>query len=309
MQFFNSLLNSIGKTPLFKLDGFHSTGNNIFVKAEFFNPLGSVKDRAARYILEGGIKTGKIFKGVKIVEPTSGNTGIALAGLCSVSGFDITLVMPSNMSIERQKLLRYLGAKLVLTDSSLGMKGAIDCAVKMLENKEADFMPDQFSNEFNSKAHYETTGPEIYDALEGEVHSFVAGVGTGGTISGTGRFLKEKNQNTKIVAVEPEKSAVLSGKKPSSHLIQGIGGGFIPKLLDTSILDEVIAVSDEKAIEYAKKLALEKGLFCGISSGAAVYASILYSEKFKNQNLNIVTILPSTGERYLSTALFSGTEA
>ncbi|MCB9480979.1 MAG: cysteine synthase A [Desulfobacteraceae bacterium] len=304
MQYFTSLFHSIGKTPLFKIDGLHDTGNNIFVKAEYFNPLGSVKDRAARYILEGGIKTGQIYKGVRIVEPTSGNTGIALAGLCSVSGYDITLVMPSSMSVERQKLLKYLGANLVLTDSSLGMKGAIDFASKMIENNEADFMPDQFSNKFNAMAHYETTGPEIYEALEGNVDSFVAGVGTGGTITGTGSFLKEKNRNIKIVAVEPEKSAVLSGKKPSSHLIQGIGGGFIPDLLDVSLLDEVVTVSDEMAVFYAKRLALEKGLFCGISSGAAVYASIAYSEKYKNQNLNIVTILPSTGERYLSTALF-----
>jgi cysteine synthase A len=305
MKYFDSLFFSIGRTPLFKIDGLHNTGNNIFVKSEFFNPLGSVKDRAARFMIEGGIKEGSIYEGVRIVEPTSGNTGIALAGLCKILGYDITLVMPSSMSIERQKLLRYFGADLVLTDPSLGMKGAVDRANEMLAKKEADFMPDQFSNKYNALAHYETTGPEIYDSLEGKVDAFLAGVGTGGTVSGTGRYLKEKNKKVRIAAVEPLKSAVLSGKSPSPHLIQGIGAGFIPDLLDTSIIDEIIGVEDEKAIEYARKLALCCGLFCGISSGAAVYASILYSEKFKNQNLNIVTVLPSTGERYLSTPLFA----
>lgn len=304
MQYFDSLISSIGKTPLFKISGFNSTGNNIYAKAEFFNPLGSVKDRAARFIIDGGIKEGKIYKGVRIVEPTSGNTGIALAGLCKILGYEITLVMPSNMSIERQKLLKYFGAKLVLTESSLGMKGALDHAEKMIAANEADFMPDQFSNYHNARAHYETTGPEIYESLEGKVDAFVAGVGTGGTLTGTGRYLKDKKKDIKVIAAEPEKSAVLSGKKPSSHLIQGIGAGFIPKLLDLSIMDEVIEVPDEKALEYSKKAALCCGLFCGISSGAALYASILYSEKHKNKNLNIVTVLPSTGERYLSTPLF-----
>jgi cysteine synthase A len=304
MQYFDSLISSIGKTPLFKISGFNSTGNNIYAKAEFFNPLGSVKDRAARFIIDGGIKEGKIYKGVRIVEPTSGNTGIALAGLCKILGYEITLVMPSNMSIERQKLLKYFGAKLVLTESSLGMKGALEHAEKMIAANEADFMPDQFSNYHNARAHYETTGPEIYESLEGKVDAFVAGVGTGGTLTGTGRYLKDKKKDIKVIAAEPEKSAVLSGKKPSSHLIQGIGAGFIPKLLDLSIMDEVIEVPDEKALEYSKKAALCCGLFCGISSGAALYASILYSEKHKNKNLNIVTVLPSTGERYLSTPLF-----
>ncbi|MDY0132383.1 MAG: cysteine synthase A [Desulforegulaceae bacterium] len=306
MQYFDSLISSIGRTSLFKIDPLHSTGNNVFVKTEFSNPFGSVKDRAALYMIEGGIKEGKIYEGVRIVEPTSGNTGVALAALSSILGYDITLVMPSNMSIERQKLLKYFGAKLELTDSSLGMKGSVDHALEMIADNKADFIPDQFSNKYNALAHYETTGPEIYQALEGKIAAFIAGVGTGGTITGSGRYFKEKNKEIKIIAVEPENSAVLSGKKPSSHLIQGIGAGFIPELLDTSILDEVIGIPDGKALEYSKKLALKCGLFCGISSGAAVYASILYSEKFKNQNLNIVTILPSTGERYLSTALFEG---
>lgn len=304
MRFFNGLNHIIGRTPLVKTESVNNSGNNIFLKLEFFNPVGSVKDRAGKYILQGAEKENLIGKGARLVEPTSGNTGIALAALCTAKDYNISLVMPSSMSVERQKLLRYFGADLILTDAKLGMAGAIDKAREMISTGEADFMPDQFSNKYNAVAHYETTGPEIFDDLDGNIDIFIAGVGTGGTITGVGRYLKERNKNVKIIAVEPYESQVLSGKGPAPHLIQGIGAGFIPELLDKDVLDDVVAVPGEKAVEYSRKIAKQEGILCGISSGAAIYASEIVSEKFKDKSLNIVTVLPSTGERYLSTKLF-----
>lgn len=300
MRFYKGIGSLIGKTPLLCIEG--ENNNKILLKIEFNNPTGSVKDRAASFMLHGARKDGLIDKGARLVEPTSGNTGIALAALCSLNDYKITLVMPSSMSIERQKLLKFFGADLVLTDKEGGMNASIEKAREMVCKKEVDFMPDQFSNKYNLIAHYETTGPEIYDDMEGEIDYFVSGVGTGGTITGTGKYLKEKNSDIKIIAVEPEESQVLMGKKPSPHLIQGIGAGFIPDLLDTSLIDEVIAVPGQKAIEYSRKIAKESGVLCGISSGAALSAAFTISKRTKNKN--IIAILPSTGERYLSTKLF-----
>jgi len=305
LKYFDSLDFSIGRTPLFLCpEEIDNSGNNIYLKAEFLNPLGSVKDRAAKYIIEGAEKENKINLNSRIVEPTSGNTGISLAAICSVKKYKLSLVMPSSMSTERKKLLKYFGAELILTDPSSGMRGALDKAREMIEKNEADFMPDQFSNKYNLSAHYNTTGHEIYEDTEGCTDIFIAGVGTGGTISGAGKYLKEKKKNIKVIAVEPAESPVLSGGKPAPHQIQGIGAGFVPDLLDQDLIDEVIQVSGEKAMEYAKKTARFSGLLCGISSGAAVYAAKIISQRHEGKNINIVTVLPSTGERYISTGLF-----
>ncbi|PIE74744.1 MAG: cysteine synthase A [Deltaproteobacteria bacterium] len=306
MKYYNDVSYCIGNTPLFNAAALHDTGNNILMKAEFINPLGSVKDRAAKYMLDGAERNKKIKKGSRIVEPTSGNTGIALAALCSLRGYKISLVMPSNMSIERQKLLKYFNSEIILTDPVAGMEGSVEKALDMIAKNQADYMPDQFSNKDNVLAHYETTGPEIYADTDEKIDIFVAGAGTGGTVAGAGKYLKEKKSSIKVIAVEPEESSILSGNKPSSssHIIQGIGAGFVPEILDLSIIDDVVAVPGEKALEYSRKAALLTGTLCGISSGAALYASLVVSERYKNEGLNIVCILPSTGERYLSTKLF-----
>jgi len=305
MNFYHGIDYCIGKTPLVLLhDSFNNSGNNIFLKLDFFNPVGSVKDRAAKFILSGAEYEGLLGDGSRIVEPTSGNTGIALAALCAARNYDITLVMPSSVSEERKKLLTFFGADIILTDLKGGMGAAISKAEEIIQSGGADFMPNQFVNPYNVKAHFETTGPEIYEDLEGCVDCFVAGVGTGGTITGTGQYLKSKDKNVKIIAVEPFESPVISGGDAAPHLIQGIGAGFIPENLDIGILDEVVKVKGEDALLYSRMLAKKSGILCGISSGAAVFASLQISARYADQGLNIVTILPSTGERYLSTQLF-----
>lgn len=282
----------IGKTPLLEIIP------GIFAKLEMFNPLSSVKDRAAFYML----KNAGLQRGAQIVEPTSGNTGIALAYISRVMGFKITLTMPETMSVERRKILSALGAELVLTDGAKGMPGAIARAKEIAAERGA-FMPNQFENPFNALAHKETTGPEIWEAMEGKVDYFVAGVGTGGTITGAGEFLKSKNPDIKIIAIEPSASPVLSGGKAGPHKIQGIGAGFVPKILNVNIIDEIIAVSNEDAFNAARTAA-ERGVFAGISGGAALHAARLLAARPENAGKNIVAILPDTGERYLSTELY-----
>jgi len=284
-----STLNAIGNTPLIELE------KNIFGKCEFLNPTGSVKDRAALYIIQDGIKSGKIKENTNIIEPTSGNTGIALAAICAKLGLKLTLTMPESMSVERRKLMSVYGANLVLTPASEGMKGSIEKAFELA--KENGFVPNQFENFSNVKAHKETTANEILKQL-GDVDILVSAVGTGGTISGIGEVLKKHNKNIKIIAVEPKQSNVLSGGNASPHKIQGIGAGFIPKILNLNIIDEVVTIDDEKALEYTKKLPKEKGLFVGISSSANILASKQISKKYPNKK--IVTILCDNGNRYLS---------
>ena len=290
----------IGNTPLVKLNKINNTSALIYAKLESFNPMSSIKDRAALAMIEAAEKEGKLKKGSVIIEPTSGNTGIGLAYIGSLKGYKVILTMPDTMSIERQKLLKALGAKVVLTEGSLGMKGAIEKAKELAASIIESFIPDQFNNPANPKAHEETTGPEIWNAINGKIDILVAGVGTGGTISGVGKYLKSKNPAVKIIAVEPSASAVLSGGEAGAHKIQGIGAGFIPGNYDTSIIDEVIQVSDEKAVETALRLTKEEGIFAGISSGAALEAALLIAFREENKDLNIVVILPDTGERYLS---------
>ncbi|MHA1370141.1 MAG: cysteine synthase A, partial [Promethearchaeota archaeon] len=279
---------------------------NVFGKGEFFNPGGSVKDRIGLSMIEMAEKEGIIKPGDTIVvEPTSGNTGIALALVSAVKGYKLILTMPESMSLERRKILTAFGAELRLTPASEGMKGAIKLANEIQEKGEAIFIPQQFKNKANPKIHYETTGPEIYEALNGNVSALVAGIGTGGTITGVGRYLREKlGNNLKIVAVEPEDSPVLSGGKPGPHGIQGIGAGFVPDVLDTSIYDEVRTVSFDDAIQMSRRLAREEGIFVGISAGANVHVALEVVKEF-NENDNIVTILCDTGERYLSTQLWT----
>ncbi|WP_203636072.1 cysteine synthase A, partial [Thermobrachium celere] len=275
----------------------------IYVKVEFFNPGGSVKDRIALNMIEEAEKEGLLKKGDTIIEPTSGNTGIGLAMVCAAKGYRLILVMPETMSIERRRILKAYGAELILTEGSKGMKGAVEKAIQLAEEK-GYFMPMQFENIYNPKAHMKTTALEILDDMEGKIDMFVAGVGTGGTITGVGEVLKQKIKDIKIVAVEPKDSAVLSGGSPGPHKIQGIGAGFIPKILNRDVIDEIVAVSNEDAMEYARLLAKKEGILVGISSGAALYAAVLKAKEL-GKGKRIVVILPDTGERYLSTELFS----
>ncbi|MHA1715602.1 MAG: cysteine synthase A [Promethearchaeota archaeon] len=304
---YNNVLETICNTPLIKLNKVtKGLKANVFGKGEFFNPGGSVKDRIGLSMIEMAEKEGIIKPGDTIVvEPTSGNTGIALALVSAVKGYKLILTMPESMSLERRKILTAFGAELRLTPASEGMKGAIKLANEIQEKGEAIFIPQQFKNKANPKIHYETTGPEIYEALNGNVSALVAGIGTGGTITGVGRYLREKlGNNLKIVAVEPEDSPVLSGGKPGPHGIQGIGAGFVPDVLDTSIYDEVRTVSFDDAIQMSRRLAREEGIFVGISAGANVHVALEVVKEF-NENDNIVTILCDTGERYLSTQLWT----
>ncbi len=299
---------SIGNTPLIELKniaGEYSLGAKLFAKAEMFNPTGSAKDRAAKYMVDDAEKRGIIVNGATIIEPTSGNTGIGLAAYAVPKGYRVIIVMPENMSEERKMLMKAYGAELVLTDGKLGMSGAIAEAERLHKEIEGSFIPDQFGNPANALSHYETTGPEIWRDTDGSVDIFVAGVGTGGTLTGVGRFLKEQNPNIKIVAVEPESSAVLSGGKAGAHGLQGIGAGFIPKVLDTSVIDEIIALGDEEAYSAGRLLGKKEGLLSGISSGAALHAAILLAKREENKGKNIVVLLPDTGSRYLSTKMFS----
>lgn len=297
----------VGNTPLFspnniiKSEGLKA---NLLLKLELFNPMGSVKDRAALYMVEEAEKSGLLKKGATIIEPTSGNTGIGIAAVAVPKGYKVILTMPETMSKERRDLLSSLGAQLVLTDGSLGMSGSIEKAKQLNEEIENSIILGQFTNLSNVKAHYETTGPEIFNDTNGNVDAFVAGVGTGGTITGVGKFLKEQNDNIKIIAVEPSDSAVLSGEKAGPHKIEGIGAGFIPEILEVNLLDEIIKVTKEDAYKYANMLAKQEGILVGVSSGAALYAAVMLSKREEYNGKTIVALLPDTGTRYLSTEMF-----
>ncbi len=307
MKIYNNISELIGKTPLVKLSKLKKEENlyaDILAKLEYFNPASSIKDRAAKEMLEAYEKEGLITKDTVIIEPTSGNTGIGLCAICASKGIKAVIVMPENMSEERKRIMKFLGAELILTNKDEGMNGAIKKAYELKEEIPESLIAGQFENPANPQAHYKTTGPEIWEDTDGKVDILVCGVGTGGTISGTGAFLKAKNENIKVVAVEPFSSPVLSQGKSGKHSIQGIGAGFVPKILDTKIYDEIIPVKDEDALKYAKLLAKAEGLMVGISSGAALCAAVELSKKEENKGKNIVVILPDTAERYVSTALF-----
>ena len=306
-QTYSDATQVMGDTPLIKLNRVIPEGGaTVYAKCEFFNPLNSVKDRIGVAMIRAGEESGALNSETHVVEPTSGNTGIALAFVCAAKGYKLTLTMPESMSVERRALLRQLGATLVLTPASEGMKGAINKAAEIVASEENAWMPQQFENPANPAIHEATTGPEIWDDTNGEVAALVAGVGTGGTLTGSSRFLKSKNPEFLAFAVEPETSAVISGEGPGKHRIQGIGAGFIPANLDTSIVDEVITVSDEEAFEWGRKLAKEEGLMAGISSGANVCAAAKVAARPEFAGKVIVTVLCSLGERYLSTPLFEG---
>lgn len=298
----------IGNTPLVELTKIEKELGleaKILAKLEYFNPAGSVKDRIAKAMIDDAEKSGKLKPGSVIIEPTSGNTGIGLASVAAARGYRIIIVMPETMSVERRQLMAAYGAELVLTEGAKGMKGAIAKAQELADETENSFIPGQFVNEANPKAHFETTGPEIYEDTDGEVDIFVAGVGTGGTVTGTGQYLKSKKPEVKVVAVEPETSPVLSQGKAGSHKIQGIGAGFVPDVLDTSVYDEIIPVADNDAFETGRLIGGKEGVLVGISSGAAVYAAIQLAKRPENKGKNIVVLLPDTGDRYLSTPLFA----
>ena len=298
----------IGKTPLLELthiekeEGLNAT---ILAKLEYFNPAGSVKDRIAKAILDDAEAKGELKAGATIIEPTSGNTGIGLASVAAARGYKIIIVMPETMSVERRQLIKAYGGELVLTEGAKGMKGAIAKANELAQEIENSFIPGQFVNPANPKAHFETTGPEIYEDTDGKVDIFVAGVGTGGTVTGVGEYLKSKNPGVKIVAVEPASSAVLSTGVAGSHKIQGIGAGFVPDVLNTEIYDEIITVTNEDAFAAGKLVGKKEGVLVGISSGAAVHAAVELSKRPENEGKTIVVLLPDTGDRYLSTPLFA----
>lgn len=297
----------IGNTPLLELTNYEKENSleaKIIGKLEYFNPLGSVKDRVAYAMIEEGIKQGNINSETVIIEPTSGNTGIGLAFVAATKGLHLILTMPDTMSVERRRIVSALGAEIVLTPGKEGMKGAIKKAEQLKEEYGNAVIPQQFENSANPAIHKETTAKEIWEDTDGKVDIFVSAVGTGGTITGTGAALKEKNPNVKIVAVEPKDSAVLSGGQPGPHKIQGIGAGFVPKVLDLDLVDEIIPVENEEAFETSRKVAKSDGLLVGISSGAALYAAEVLAKRPENKGKNIVVLLPDTGERYLSTALF-----
>ncbi|MBQ7601498.1 MAG: cysteine synthase A [Lachnospiraceae bacterium] len=306
-KIYDSLDELIGGTPLLRLRHVEEAEGlkaRLIAKLEYFNPAGSVKDRIAKAMLDDAEKAGKLNKDSVIIEPTSGNTGIGLASVAASRGYRMILTMPETMSVERRRLLNAYGAEIALSPGSEGMKGAIALAEKIASETPNAFIPGQFVNPANPKAHYETTGPEIYHDTQGDIDFFVAGVGTGGTISGTGRYLKEKKPKIRIVAVEPASSPVLSEGHGGPHKIQGIGAGFVPKTLDTSIYDEIIPVANEDAFETGKKLGKLEGFLAGISSGAALYAAIQLAKRPENEGKTIVVLLPDSGDRYFSTALF-----
>jgi cysteine synthase A len=305
MRIYDSITQTVGNTPLIRLSKIDSgLPGNIFAKAEFFNPLGSVKDRIGLAMIEAAEKEGKLKKGSVIIEPTSGNTGIALAFISAAKGYKLILTMPDTMSAERRALLRIFGAEVVLTPGEKGMKGAVDKAEELVAKTPGAVMPQQFENPANPGIHRSTTAREIWDDTEGNVDIFVAGIGTGGTITGVGEVLKSRKPEVRIIGVEPRDSAVLSGGQPGPHKIQGIGAGFIPKVLKKELLDEIITIHDDAAGEMSRRLAREEGLLVGISAGANVVASVEIASREENKGKNIVTVLCDTGERYLSTWLF-----
>ena len=307
MTYNNHISELVGNTPILKLNNYVTKNQlkaNIFAKLEYFNPAGSVKDRIAKAMLFKAKEDGILKPDSVIIEPTSGNTGIGLASLGTSLGHQVILTMPETMSIERRNLLKAYGAKVVLTPGGLGMKGAIAKAEELAKEYKNAFIPSQFENQANPNAHYLTTGPEIYQQLEGKIDIFVAGVGTGGTISGIGKYLKEKNPSIKVVAIEPAASPVLSKGTPGPHAIQGIGAGFVPNTLNTDIYDEIITIENEAAFATSRAIAREEGVLVGISSGAALYGATVLAKRIENAGKNIVVLLPDTGERYLSTSLF-----
>ena len=303
MKVFNSVTDLIGKTPLLALKS--ETGANIFAKLEYFNPAGSVKDRVAKQILDDAEKKGILKEGTTIIEPTSGNTGIGLSAIAAARGYKIIITMPETMSIERRNLMKAYGAEIVLTEGAKGMKGAIAKAEELHNEIDNSFIAGQFVNPANPEAHRTTTGPEIWEDTDGKVDIFVAGVGTGGTVTGVGEYLKSKNPDVKVIAVEPQTSPVLSQGKAGPHKIQGIGAGFVPDVLNTDVYDEIIPVSNEDAFETARSIARNEGVLVGISSGAAAFAAKQVAVREENKGKNIVVLLPDTGDRYLSTELFS----
>lgn len=308
MRTFDKITDLIGGTPILKLNNYialNELPSNIYAKLEYFNPAGSVKDRIAKAMIDDAEAKGALKPGAVIIEPTSGNTGIGLAAVAASKGYRIILTMPETMSVERRNLLKAYGAELVLTDGAKGMKGAIAKAEELAQQIEGGFIPSQFTNSANPTAHFNTTGPEIWEDTDGKVDIFVAGVGTGGTVSGVGKYLKSKNPNVKVVAVEPAGSPVLSKGVAGPHKIQGIGAGFVPETLDTKIYDEIIAVENEDAFTTGRTLARKEGLLVGISSGAAVYAATQLAKRPENKGKNIVVLLPDTGDRYLSTPMFA----
>ncbi len=308
MKVYEQITDLIGKTPLVKLKNYSAARKleaDVIAKVEFFNPAGSVKDRIAKAMIDDAEKKGLLKPGAVIIEPTSGNTGIGLSSVAAARGYKVILTMPETMSVERRNLLKAYGAQVVLTDGAQGMKGAIAKAEELAEKTPGSFIPGQFSNPSNPAAHFASTGPEIWDDLDGKVDIFVAGVGTGGTLSGVGKYLKSKNPDVKVVAVEPETSPVLSKGTAGPHKIQGIGAGFVPDTLDTKIYDEILPVSNEDAFATGKAIAREDGLLVGISSGAAVFAATKLAQRPENKGKIIVVLLPDTGERYLSTPMFS----
>ena len=309
MNVYTSVDKMIGGTPLLELTNLEKELGlkaKLLAKLEYLNPAGSAKDRIARAMIDEAEREGKLGPGSVIIEPTSGNTGIGLASVAAARGYRVIIVMPETMSMERRMLMKAFGAELVLTPGSKGMTGSIEKAEELAASMPHSFIPGQFVNPVNAKAHYETTGPEIWNDTDGTVDVFVAGVGTGGTITGVGRYLKERKAGVKVVAVEPASSAVLSGGRPGPHGLQGIGAGFIPKVLDTGIYDEVIPVENEQAYEAARLIGKKEGVLVGISSGAALFAALELAKRDEYAGKTIVVLLPDTGDRYLSTPLFEG---
>lgn len=306
MKTYSNITELIGNTPLLDISDYkkEKLPATVLAKLEYFNPAGSVKDRIAKAMLDDAEEKGILKPGAVIIEPTSGNTGIGLAAVAAARGYKVILTMPETMSVERRNLLKAYGAELVLTDGATGMKGAIAKAEELAKETPGSFIPSQFTNKANPAAHYATTGPEIYNDTDGKVDIFVAGVGTGGTVTGVGKYLKDKNPNVKVVAVEPAGSPVLSKGTPGPHKIQGIGAGFVPETLDTGVYDEIIPVENDDAFATGRLLARSKGLLVGISSGAAVWAATELANRPENAGKTIVVLLPDTGDRYLSTPMF-----